>query len=117
MRYIRLRPRLLTETRRTRRKTCRCFDTAGCGMPRERTRSVTGCSPLPARRSMISRRRGSAIALNTSDVVAARAMVELYSHMGMCQEKILFSSPALRGALQLINIELDHFQHGLHDAL
>jgi len=33
----------------------------------------------------MSRRRGSAIALNASEVVAARAMLESYSHIGICQ--------------------------------
>src|SRR5262245_61225477 len=34
---------------------------------------------------MICRRRGSAMALKTSVVVAARGMCTLYSHMGICQ--------------------------------
>jgi hypothetical protein len=34
---------------------------------------------------MIARRRGSAIALNASVVVAARAMSSLYAHIGICQ--------------------------------
>ena len=37
--------------------------------------------------STICRRRGSAMALNTSAVVGARGMLLLYSHVGMCQAK------------------------------
>src|SRR5918999_569084 len=53
-------------------------------MPSSCTRTLTGRSP-PARTSRICRRRGSATALNASAVVAARAMRESYSHIGICQ--------------------------------
>jgi hypothetical protein len=33
----------------------------------------------------MSRRRGSATALNASEVVAALAMLSIYSHIGICQ--------------------------------
>jgi hypothetical protein len=36
---------------------------------------------------MICRRRGSAMAVNTSVVAEARDMVELYSRMGICQSQ------------------------------
>src|SRR6188474_1906913 len=36
----------------------------------------------------MSRRRGSAMALNGSDVVAARGIVESYSYIGICQAQI-----------------------------
>jgi hypothetical protein len=40
----------------------------------------------------MSRRRGSATALNASEVVAALAMLSIYSHTGICQA--LFTSPS-----------------------
>src|SRR5215472_10581230 len=61
----------------------RCFDTDGCGSPSAPTMSLTGRSSA-ARKARMSRRRGSAMALNGSDVVAARAMHQiicLYGNM------------------------------------
>src|SRR3954467_5899968 len=72
-RYSRRRPSSRTATAPTSRSTRRCLDTCGCARPTSATRSPTGRSP-PARASRISRRRGSAMALNASAVVAARAM-------------------------------------------
>src|SRR5687768_9942189 len=74
----------------TARSTPRCLETAGCGMPSAWTRSLTACPSLAARTSMICRRLGSAIALNTSDVVAARGMREVYTHIGIYQAKNFF---------------------------
>lgn len=53
-------------------------------IPNSWANSVTGRSPARSS-SRISRRCGSAIALKTSDVVAARAMDSSYSDMGMRQ--------------------------------
>src|SRR5208283_4644231 len=41
----------------------------------------------------MSRRRGSATALNASDVVAALAMFLIYSHISMCQDLFLLIFP------------------------
>ena len=82
-RYRRWRPESRTSTAPTSRRTRRCLDTCGWASPSSCTRSLTGRSP-PARRSRISRRRGSATALNASAVVAARAIWHSYSHIGMC---------------------------------
>src|SRR4051794_27372793 len=71
-RYPRRRPSSRASTRPTSRSTFRCLDTCGWPTPSAATRSFTGRSP-PIRTSRISRRRGSATALNTSAVVAARA--------------------------------------------
>lgn len=70
----------------TSRSTRKCFDALGCASPRSSARSVT--DSLPAReRVSISRRRRSAIALNTSDVAAARAMQSSYADIGICQTR------------------------------
>src|SRR4051794_24600177 len=54
------------------------------------TRSPTGRSPTPMA-SRIDRRRGSAMALNASVVVAARAMSSTsYAYMGMYQAALAF---------------------------
>src|SRR3989442_11835951 len=75
---MRRRPSLLTDTIPTLRSTPRCFDTAGWGIRSLLTSSPTACArPLPST-LMISRRRGSAIALNASVVVAARAITVYY---------------------------------------
>src|SRR6478736_5514605 len=71
-RYTRKRPSSRTSTRPTSRRTFRCLDTCGWPSPSCATRSPTGRSPS-TNTSRISRRRGSATALNTSAVVAARA--------------------------------------------
>src|SRR5207247_4087180 len=47
----------------------------------------TARAPRRASNSTICRRRGSAMALNTSAVVGARGMLLLYSLMGICQAK------------------------------
>src|SRR5687768_18178491 len=85
-RYMRCRPLSRTSTSPTSLSTRKCFDTCGCATPRSATRSFTGRSPR-ARRSRISRRLGSATALNASVVVAALAMGRRYSYMGICQPK------------------------------
>src|SRR5205823_79474 len=82
--YIRCRPSSRTPTSPTSLSTRRCLETNGCARPISLTRSFTGRSP-PERTSRICRRRGSATALNASAVVAARAMIELYAYMGICQ--------------------------------
>src|SRR5678816_4782605 len=71
-------PLRLTLTSPTSRNTRRCFETEGCSKPSLLTMSPTGRSPC-ARNSRISRRRGSATALNPSEVVDARAMHEIIS--------------------------------------
>src|ERR1700758_1934918 len=43
----------------------------------------------------MSRRRASATALKVSEVVAARAMNALYSHIGICQGTFLATAPLL----------------------
>src|ERR687895_2233487 len=86
-RYSRWRPWSRTSTAPTSRSTRRCLDTCGCAIRSTRTRSFTGRSP-PASTSRICRRRGSATALNASSVVAARAMAESYTHIGICQAKL-----------------------------
>jgi hypothetical protein len=43
---------------------------------------------------MICRRRGSAMALKTSDAADALDMLALYSHSGICQGAILMNSAA-----------------------
>ena len=55
------------------RSTRRCLDAPGWVIPSSWANSVTGRSPARSS-TRISRRCGSAIALKTSDVVAARAM-------------------------------------------
>src|SRR5215467_5962691 len=84
-RYMRCRPSSRDVTRPTARSTRRCFDTCGCARSSSSTRSFTGRSPL-ASTSRISRRRGSATALNASAVVATLAMGQLYAYMGICQD-------------------------------
>src|SRR5205807_957295 len=64
------------------RSTRRCLDAPGWVILSSWANSVTGRSPARSS-TRISRRCGSAIALKTSDVVAARAMVQLYSDIGM----------------------------------
>src|SRR6266550_5143129 len=73
-RYRRRWPCLLTDTIPTLRSTPRCFDTAGCGIRSLSTTSPTACARPSTSTPMIARRRGSAIALKASVVVAARAI-------------------------------------------
>ena len=54
------------------------------GEPEQTTSSLTARSP-PATASRISRRLGSATALNASAVVGVRAMTTLYTHIGIFQ--------------------------------
>jgi hypothetical protein len=68
----------------TLRRTARCLETVGWGTDRPSTNSLTARACPSAKNSMISRLRGSAIALNTSLVVLARATAGLYSHIGIC---------------------------------
>lgn len=70
-------PSRRTSTSFTSRSTRKCFDTEGCSNPSLITISPTDRSPV-ARNCNISRRRGSATALNASDVVAALAMPQRY---------------------------------------
>jgi hypothetical protein len=48
----------------------------------------------------MSRRRGSATALKASEVVEARGMNPIYSHMGICQA--LFLGGGLAGVLKVV---------------
>ncbi len=77
--YKRRLPLRETLTSPTLRSTPRCLETWGCGHPNELTIQVTSRSHLsavaPASNDSNSRRRGSAIALNASVVVGARAML------------------------------------------
>src|SRR5438309_12092802 len=57
----------------------------GCVILSARASSLTGRS-RPFRRARIRRRCGSATALNASDVVAARAIGQIYVHIGICQD-------------------------------
>ena len=73
-----------SRTSPTSRSTRKCLDAPGWVIPSSWANSVTG--PSPARSSTrISRRCCSAIALKTSDVVAARAMSQSYSDIGIRQ--------------------------------
>src|ERR1019366_108347 len=83
-RYIRRRPSARHVTRPTSLRTRRCLETCGWEIDSSSTIAPTAFSPA-RNASRISRRCASAIALKTSDVVAARAMRLLYSHSGMCQ--------------------------------
>src|SRR4051812_45395651 len=97
-RYRRWRPRSRTSTTPASRSTRRCLDTCGWLRPSCSTRSLTARSPAPIASTM-SRRRGSAMALNASVVVAARAMSSTsYTDMGMCQDR---TTAAVRDALGL----------------
>src|SRR3954451_21263342 len=89
-RYRRNRPSSRASTRPTSRSTFRCLDTCGWPTPSDATRSFTGRSP-PIRTSRISRRRGSATALNTSAVVAARATAVIifpYGNMSRVEDQL-----------------------------
>jgi hypothetical protein len=70
-------PSRRTSTSFTSKSTRKCFETEGCSKPSLITISPTDRSPV-ARNCNISRRRGSATALNASDVVAALAMPKHY---------------------------------------
>src|SRR3954471_11416798 len=80
-RWTRCRPASRTSTAPTSRSTRRCLETWGWASPSAPTSSLTGRSP-PARTSRISRRRGSATAVNASAVVAARAMHSIIYRYG-----------------------------------
>ena len=71
------RPSRLTVTRPTSRSTCRCFETDGCSSSSASAISPTERSSA-AMNSRMCRRRGSAMALNGSDVVEARGMSCIY---------------------------------------
>jgi hypothetical protein len=75
-----------TRTNPTSRNTRRCFETDGCSIPNPATISPTGFS-ADAKKLKISLRRGSATALKASEVVAARAIPEIYTYIGICQER------------------------------
>src|ERR1700740_2683562 len=79
-----LRPSRRTVTRPTSFKTRRCLETLGCSKPSAVTISPTGRS-CRARKERIARRRGSATALKASEVVEARGMGLIYTHIGICQ--------------------------------
>src|SRR5438045_6564546 len=78
------RPSRRTVTSPTSCRTRKCLETEGCSKPREATISPTGRSSR-AKKLRISRRRGSATALKASEVVEARGMVQIYTHIGICQ--------------------------------
>ena len=82
--YRRCLPALRSRTSPTSRSTRRCLDAPGWVIPNSRANSVTGRSPARSS-TRISRRWDSAIALKTSDVVAARAMAPSYAHISIRQ--------------------------------
>src|SRR6185503_3076554 len=85
VRYIVRLPSRRDDTRPTSLNTIRCFDTDGWFSSSLSAISETDRSS-PAMNSRMCRRRGSAIALNGSEVVAALAMdVFIYSYMGISQ--------------------------------
>ena len=87
MRYMVRRPSLRADNSLTSRRTCRCLDTDGCASSSASTISLTDRS-LPAMNSRISRRRGSAMALKGSDVVAALGTGSvIHSDIGICQSE------------------------------
>src|SRR5882762_1529292 len=90
-----LRPSRRTVTRPTSFKTRRCLETEGCSRERASTIWLTVRSSK-ARKDRMSRRRGSATALKASEVVEARGMRQIYTHIGICQEK-LFGGPRAPG--------------------
>ena len=102
MAYRRCLPALRSRTSPTSRSTRRCLDAPGWVIPSSWANSVTGRSPARSRTRM-SRRCGSAIALKTSDVVAARAMGAIicrYRHAssqrnsgGSCRKTIAPAEP------------------------
>src|SRR3954463_9323844 len=77
-------PSRRTETRPTSFRTRRCLDTDGCPIPSASAMSPTVRSSN-ARNVRMSRRRGSATALKASDVVVARGMELIYTHIGICK--------------------------------
>ena len=80
-----VRPSRRAVTRPTLLSTCRCFETDGWFSASASAISDTDRSS-PAMNSRMCRRRGSAIALNGSEVVDARATSKvIHSHMGICQ--------------------------------
>src|SRR5215210_4815931 len=92
-RYSRRLPSPRTSTAPTSRSTRKCLDTSGWDIPSIRTSSFTDRSP-EARTSRISRRLGSATALNASVVVAARAMRKLYIHIVIYQGARILAKPS-----------------------
>src|SRR5262249_2199565 len=74
--YSRCLPAPRTRTSPTSRSTRRCLDACGWVISRSRASSVTGRSP-PRSSTRIPRRCGSAIPLNASEVVAARAIAQI----------------------------------------
>src|SRR5258708_9966631 len=80
-----LRPSRRTVTRPTSFKTRRCLETEGCSSDKASTIWLTVRSS-EARKDRMSRRRGSATALKASEVVEARGMGRIYTHIGICQE-------------------------------
>ena len=58
----------------TSRSTPKCFETAGCGSPSASTMAPTARPRRLDSRSMICRRRGSAMAVKTSVVAEVRDM-------------------------------------------
>jgi hypothetical protein len=84
-------PRFITDTTPTLRNTPRCFDTAGCDIRNRSTTSPTAYSLPSASTPINSRRRGSAIALKTSVVVAALAILSIYADIGMCQAALILA--------------------------
>src|SRR5882762_6369621 len=80
-----LRPSRRAVTRPTSFKTRRCLETEGCSRDKASTIWLTVRSSK-ARKDRISRRRGSATALKASELVEARGMGRIYTHIGICQE-------------------------------
>src|SRR4029450_4656750 len=81
--YIVRLPSRLAVTRPTSRSTNKCFETDGWFRSSASAISDTERSS-PAMNSRVLRRRGSAIALKGSEVVAARGIPELYIPIWEC---------------------------------
>src|SRR5579884_322866 len=98
-------PRRTTITTPTLRSTPRCFETVGCPRRSRATTSFTVHSRPSLSKPMISRRRGSATALKTSVIVAARAIgLQIYSYIGIyvkpCHWDSIYVSVSVEIAVQ-----------------
>jgi regulatory LuxR family protein len=94
---------LRSRTSPTSRSTRRCLEAPGWAIPSSWANSVTGRSPALSS-ARISRRCGSAIALKTSDVVAARAMGAIicrYRHASSRRLPTHLSAPGIATELSV----------------
>src|SRR3954468_2206644 len=97
-------PSRRTETRPTSFKTRRCLDTDGCPIPSASTISPTVRSSN-ARNVRMSRRRGSATALKASEVVVARGMKTIYTHIGIYKNEKLGSFKRRSDQCSILNVQ------------